>query len=1248
VTSVRVAVDIGGTFTDVALETEGRLITKKLLTTSQAPAAAVMEGVTHVLGEASLAPSDVDVFVHGTTLATNALIERRGAKTALLTTAGMRDSIEMAHENRFEQYDLAMMRPDPLVPRDRRIGIPERLSSTGDVLVNLDEDLLASKVVALRDEGVESIAIGFLHSYLDSRHEILAREIVASLWPDVAVTLSSEVCPEIREYERFSTACANAYIQPLVGEYLNDLESRRIELGMQCPMLLMQSGGGLGTLDDALRFPVKLVESGPAGGALLSAELARSFQIDRALSFDMGGTTAKLCIINGGQPRTSREFEVGREYRFLAGSGIPLRLPVIEMVEIGAGGSSIARLDDLGRISVGPLSAGSDPGPACYGRGGVSPTVTDADVALGRILPDRFAGGDLTFTKEASFTAIESSLVTDGGFDLDTALLGIAEVVDENMATAARVHAIEQGCDITKGTLIAFGGAAPLHAVRVAEKLGIEDILIPSGAGVGSAIGFLHAPASHENVRTRHLRLDDLVVEELSSMLAEMLQEAEDVVRRAAKHADLTQAAKAFMRYRGQGHEITVDLDLQEIFQTPAPDGSHLQKVLEEAFVDEYRRLYGREITGLGVEALSWVVTVTSVEDERPLENTERPLPTATDLPTVLVSDIATGVSGPASVIDRDDLAGVRIEGPALIVEDQTTTVLPANYEGWLTESGHLQVRRQKATLNHNDRETSHKLQDLQRDIMWNRLIAVVQEQATTLVRSAFSTSTREAGDLSAGVFDPQGRMLAQSITGTPGHVNSMAASVQHFLDVFPAHTMRPGDIYLTNDPWKGTGHLFDIVVVTPVFRQDQIVALFACTSHVVDIGGVGFSSASREIFHEGLQLPIMRFAVNEIFDPNVVSIIETNVRDSVQVMGDIYSLAACNRVGADRLLDMMAEYDLEDLVVLGDYIIRTSRSAMLEEIRALPQGSWTSSMRVDGVDEPLDIVTEMSITGQGVTIDFQGTSSVQPQGINVPMSYTDAYTSFGVRCIVGPNIPNNAGSLEVIRVIAPEGCILNAQRPAAVNIRHVMGQMLPDAVYGCLGQVLPHKVPAEGTSSLWNLLASGQWDQGRSESFMMMSFNSGGAGARPGQDGLSATAFPSGVRNMPVEINEVVSPLIFWRKEFRADSGGDGEFRGGLGQVVELGHRSDGEFVFSATFERVQHPARGRHGGENGMTGRLTLDDGTPVSAKGNTLVPSGRHLIIEFPGGGGLGNPSERSSQARERDRRLGYVTDDKKEAK
>ena len=535
-------------------------------------------------------------------------------------------------------------------------------------------------------------------------------------------------------------------------------------------------------------------------------------------------------------------------------------------------------------------------------------------------------------------------------------------------------------------------------------------------------------------------------------------------------------------------------------------------------------------------------------------------------------------------------------------------------------------------------------LDEVRRDIMWNRLISVVEEQAPTLVRAAFSTSTREAGDLSAGVFDPQGRMLAQSVTGTPGHVNSMASSVLHFLEEFPIATMAPGDIYLTNDPWRGTGHLFDIVVVTPVFRGGRVVALFACTSHVVDIGGAGFTTSSKEIFHEGLFLPIMKFASGGEFDPNVVAIIEANVRDKVQVIGDIHSLCACNDIGAKRLLSMMDEYRLDDLDELGDHILSASRDAMLSVIAELPHGSWSSTMRVDGIDEPIDIVAALTIGPTGIDVDFTGTGDQVPHGINVPMAYTDAYTSFGIRCIVGPEIPNNTGSLEVVRVTAPEGCILNAPHPAAVNVRHVMGQMLPDAVFGCLAQALPDRVPAEGTSSLWNLLATGPWRPEAAErdgTFIMMSFHSGGAGARPDQDGLNATAFPSGVRNMPVEINELVSPLVFWRKEFRPDSGGAGTHRGGLGQVIELENRQGRDFTISATYERVVHPARGRHGGEPGATGRLSLDDGTIVKAKGNSVIPGDRRLTVEFPGGGGLGDPGERDPERVERDLRLGFTT-------
>ncbi len=533
----------------------------------------------------------------------------------------------------------------------------------------------------------------------------------------------------------------------------------------------------------------------------------------------------------------------------------------------------------------------------------------------------------------------------------------------------------------------------------------------------------------------------------------------------------------------------------------------------------------------------------------------------------------------------------------------------------------------------------------IRNQVMWNRLIAIVEEQALVLVRASFSTSTREAGDLSAGVFDAQGRMLAQSVTGTPGHVNSMASSVLHFLDEFPIETMQPGDIYLTNDPWKGTGHLYDIVVVTPVFRNTDDgpvpVALFACTSHVTDIGGVGFGLGGTEVYHEGLYLPLIRFARNGEFDDTVMRIIRANTRTPDMVEGDIHSLAACNERGALRLTEMMDEFVLEDLVDLADHIIDKSHDAMLRIIGDLPHGTWNSSMRIDGVDEPIDLVVAMTVSATGIDVDFAGTSPQARVGINVPMTYTDAYTSFGVRCIVGPDVPNNSGSLSVIRVSAPEGTILNAPHPAAVNIRHVVGQMLPDTVFGCLAQILPDQVPAEGTSSLWNILIDGEAADG--ERYMVMSFHSGGAGARPGADGLSATAFPSGVRNMPVEINEAISPIVFWRKEFRPDSGGDGKYRGGHGQIVEIGNREGLPFTMSATYERTVHPARGRAGGGPGALGELTLKErGDVVKPLGRSTIPGDDRLVMHFPGGGGFGDPADRDVTDATAERRDGMVSE------
>src|ERR1700751_3813492 len=546
--AIRLGVDIGGTFTDVALEVGDRRYTAKGLTTTRAPEAGVLSILRAIIGEAGIKPGEVGLIVHGTTLATNALIERKGARTALLTTEGFRDVLEIRHENRFEQYDINIDLPPPLVPRRLRLPVRERIDAQGEVLLPLDESSVVRAVQALAAQEVEAGAVGFLHSFTNPDHERRLGEAIARRLPDVAVTLSSDVSPEMREYERFSTACANAYLQPLIGRYLGKLERELAGAGFRCPLLLMTSGGGITTADTAIRFPVRLVESGPAGGAIFAACIARQHGLDQVVSFDMGGTTAKICLIDKAQPQTACAFEVARIYRFLKGSGLPLRIPVIEMVEIGAGGGSIARVDTLGRIAVGPDSAGSEPVPVCYGRGEKEATVTDADLILGRIDPTTFSGGKMPLEVAAAKRATAERIAPALNLATEHAALCISEMVDENMAHPARVHATESGKDLRSRTLIAFGGAAPLHAARVAAKLGISRVLVPVNAGVGSAVGLLRAPVAYETVGGRLMRLGSFEAASVNRLFAEMRAEAEAIVRRGAPAAKLVEQRSAFMR----------------------------------------------------------------------------------------------------------------------------------------------------------------------------------------------------------------------------------------------------------------------------------------------------------------------------------------------------------------------------------------------------------------------------------------------------------------------------------------------------------------------------------------------------------------------------------------------------------------------------------------------------------------------------------------------------------------------------
>ncbi|HEX5509003.1 MAG TPA: hydantoinase/oxoprolinase family protein [Pseudolabrys sp.] len=687
----RLAVDIGGTFTDIVLERDGSYLTRKVLTTPNRPEEGVLAGIWRVLDDASLHLSDIDVFVHGTTLATNAIIERRGAKTALIATDGFRDVIEIGTESRYDQYDLSIEKPKPLVPRALRFTVPERVDMHGNVRISLDESAVTALAETLKEREIESVAFAFLHSYANPSHEQRAAAILKQELPKLWITLSSEVCPEVREYERTSTAIANAYVQPLMDGYLARMAEALQTQQFHGAIYLVTSGGGLTSIDTARRFPVRLVESGPAGGAIFAGQTAARLGENKVLSFDMGGTTAKICLIEKGEPKTARVFEVDRAARFIKGSGMPVRAPVIEMVEIGAGGGSIAKIDALKRVTVGPESAGSEPGPACYGRGGTHPTVTDADVTLGLIDPRHFAGGTISLDPRCSRAALAEEVGNPLGLAAETAAFAVHEMVCENMASAARVHAVERGEIIGQHTLIAFGGAAPLHASRVAEKIGVNRIVVPPNAGVGSAIGFLAAPVSYELVRTRHMRLDAFDSRAATALLAEMSAEAHVLVEPGARGAPVAEKRRAYMRYVGQGHEIAVTLPSRDL---AAED----KATLRGAFEREYTALFARTIPGATIEVLTWSVTVSTA-----LPAFERVQP--------MTMKVATKPSGTRAFFDgranatvdvalyrRADIEpGAIVVGPAIIAEDETSTFVSANFEAHIDHVGCIVMNRKAA-----------------------------------------------------------------------------------------------------------------------------------------------------------------------------------------------------------------------------------------------------------------------------------------------------------------------------------------------------------------------------------------------------------------------------------------------------------------------------------------------------------------------------------------------------------------------
>ena len=1284
----RIGFDIGGTFTDFILadESTGRLHLHKCLTTPEDPSIGALEGMTDLLRAAGVALADVGQVVHGTTLVTNAIIERTGARLGLLTTRGFRDILEMGTEQRYDIHDLFLTFPAPLAARRDRREIAERVSRDGAVLEAIDREAVRREVRDLVDDGVEALAVCFLHAYKNPVHEREVRDLVRSEFPDLPVSISSDVHPQINEYERTSTTAANAYVQPLMSAYVRRLERVLRERGFRGRFHLIQSSGGLTAPETAERLPIRFLESGPAGGAQASALVGRAIGHADLLSFDMGGTTAKASLIQDGEPDIAPMLEAARVRRFKKGSGLPVHAPVIDMMEIGAGGGSIARADDLGLLKVGPESAGAEPGPACYGQGGVEPTVTDANLVLGYLDPRYFLGGRMALDTAAAEGAM-AGLAERLGLSVPQAAWGIYDLVSENMAGAARVHIVEKGRDPRRYAMVAMGGAGPLHAARVARKLGVREVVVPPASGAASALGFLAAPVAYEAARSWPMRIAAPDFATVESLLRELEAEgrarlaeagvapdagcapggdsvtgakpeaARSDVSDTGNGAAVTVQRQADMRLRGQMHQIAVPLPSE-----PLTSGN-LPSVIE-AFTAEYQRRYTHLYEGAEIEVLNWRVVCTGPASEPAVRlsgegdgGNEAGAPRSDSLKGHRRAWVpGPGVFADVPVHDRYALVpGAVIEGPAIVEEREATTIVPDACTLTVDEGMNLRLALAETVPSRivvgTDTALAEAVTRIEADpvgleIMWSRMINISEECWQTVIRTAFSLIIGEAQDFACEILDAGGRQIVHSPRAMPVFNLTLPIAVNAMIERYPPETLEPGDVLVTNDPWLCAGHLFDIAVAAPVFREGKVVAFCGVVGHVTDIGGTKDSLNAREIYEEGFQIPPMKLFRAGKPNEDIFTLLAENVRRPDQVLGDLHALVAAGLTGAERIGEFMEEYGMHDLEALATVVQGRAEAAMRQAIRNLPDGCYEHRVDADGIDTHLSFPIRIRIEGDEIDVGFEGAPAQMDRGgSNCTLTYTQAHSTYPLKCILTPEVPGNAGCYRPMRVGAPERTIMNCDRPLAVNMRTRTGWYIAPNVFGALAAAAPGRVQAfTGLPS--SALFYGVGPDGIFYSDHL--FQGGGQGASERGDGHSALLYPTSAANTSVELFETRVPALVIEKAFVTDSGGPGRRRGGLGQVISARKLEDDAkpcqvgLYPMGVLRPVPGLFGGRPGGRSGGTvGRFdgaARDVGVGALA---VLDTPEEYAELRVAGGSGFGDPMERPVEAVQRDLDAGYVS-------
>ncbi len=1240
-----VGCDIGGTFTDLVLfdQDSGELVVKKTVTTPGDPSQAVIDGVRALTNTVPGYPQQTRQFVHATTLATNAVIEKRGAKTALLATKGFSDLLELRRHVRVKNTEMWNDPPEPLVPRYLRLPVTERSYSDGRILTSVDPAEVEDLVQRLKAEDIESVAISFLHSYINPHNEEQVAQLLGQLAPEIALSLSSKVLPEFQEYERTATTVINAYIMPLVRRYLNRLQDRLREEGFGTELFVTLSNGGLASVGTAGDFPARMIESGPVAGVVAAQEYARLAGLDQVLSLDMGGTTAKACLITGTGLPLASGLEVARSQRLQRGSGYPVATPSVDLIEVGAGGGSIARINELGLIQVGPESAGADPGPICYGFGGDQPTVTDADLVLGYLDPDYFLGGEMKLDAEAAAEILKSRLgIPLGREPLETAW-AVHEVVNENMAAAVKMHVIESGGDPTNATLVAFGGAGPVHAYNIARALGIKVVLVPLQAGVTSALGLLEAPPAFDLTRTHRVALEELNSLSLQEAFGEMEGEVADLLKKVDPDAEVHFDRSVDVCYIGQGYQIPIQLFEGEIAE-------ELASTVWERFAEEYRAKYGYFYDDVPVEVVNLSVRGSILGGKMQLQ----PLPKSSSSVTEPLKGQRMAYSAAHrgmilhNIYDRYSLApGMSLDGPAIVEERESTTILDAGGRADVDDYGTLVITVAEPSSD------AAKSESLNLDVMWPRLISIADEMAATQIRTAFSHDVIEVHDMSTGISDARGYLIAQTNLGATGHTGTMPPLVKTLLQVIPPERMHPGDAYVTNEPWVASGHTADVFVVTPAFLNDRLIGFAVNSIHHLDIGGRAGSGLSEEVYEEGLIIPILPIMRQGQPNEDFFSLLRSNVRFSEKVVGDFRSQVATGYVGARRLTQLLEEQGLSSLEEVADEIVGRSEATMRRGIGSLKDGTYPAELELDMLDEtgePLKLVLSLTVTGDDLYADFTGTSAQVRRPINDPLNHVRAYFIEAVKTVCAPDLPNNEGAHRPIHTTAPEGCLFNPSHTAPVFWRIATGTPASDLAFMALSQAAPDRVPAgSGSLPVCQFYKSGLRRSG--EPFMLHQHAFGGMGGRPGKDGLASVSFPNSVREVSTERSEMETPLLYEKREIRRDSGGPGQWRGGPGEELVIRIVPGGDvdhskaIVFSGSGGRFREPPHGVLGGGVGTTAQILVDgkqvDPATLGNSPEVHFKSDQIFTLILPGGGGNGDPRQRDTKLIEADLKNGYIS-------